>query len=477
MVKTLVGLEIHVELKTETKMFCSCKNVFGAPPNTHVCPTCLGHPGTLPLMNKEAVKLAVKAGSAFHCTINEKSQMDRKKYFYPDLVKGYQITQDSPALCEDGYIEIVDEEGQAKNIRIERIHIEEDTGKSIHEGGSTLLDYDRSGVPLIEIVTRPDIGSSYEAQEFLGQLRQTLKYIGVSDVKMEEGSLRCDVNINLVDEENDKKTGIAEIKNMNSFSAVGKAIDYEVERQMKLLEEGIIEGKNTRRWNDLSGQTEIMRMKDESADYRYTVEGDLPPLVLDKDFIEEIKASIPELPGEKTKRFMKDYGLSHYDADILSRNRTISSFFEEAAKSYGDGEAVANWINSDIMRLLNENEMAEDDLDMDPESLVKIIDYVNKDKINTNTGKKLLREIFNEGGDVDKIIEERGLAQISDDRFLKEIVDKVLRENQESIDAYKSGRDNALKYLMGQCMKYSKGKGNPQKFNAMLLDILGEAGK
>lgn len=472
MVKTLVGLEIHVELDTETKMFCSCKNVFGAPPNTNVCPTCLGHPGTLPLMNKEAVRLAIKAGHALNCKINKVTQMERKKYFYPDLVKGYQITQGNPALCEDGYIEVKDDKGEKKQIRIERIHIEEDTGKSIHEGDSTLLDFDRCGVPLIEIVSRPDISSGREAQDFLTNLRSTLKYIGVSDVKMEEGSLRCDVNINLVDEETGRKTGISEVKNMNSFSAVGKAIEYEIDRQMALLEEGIVEGKHTRRWNDAQARTDLMRMKDDAADYRYTVEGDLPLLVISQEEIDEIEASIPELPHEKLERFVSSYGLSEYDADILSRNAIISDFFEEAVEKYPQAESLANWINSDVLRLLNENEMEPEEMSLTSESLVKLIAYVNEDKINTNTAKKLLKEIFIGGGDIDKIIEEKGLVQISDDSYLKDIVARVLEENPQSIEDYKNGRDNALKFLMGQCMKYSKGKGNPQKFNEMVLEEL-----
>lgn len=476
MVKTLVGLEIHVELNTQTKMFCSCKNVFGAAPNTNVCPICLGHPGASPMMNKEAVRLAVKAGHALNCTINKTSKMDRKKYFYPDLVKGYQISQDEPALCENGYIEI-ESDGEKKKIRIQRIHIEEDTGKSKHEGDSTLLDYDRSGVPLIEIVTMPDIGSGEEAQKFLTALRQILKYIDVSDVKMEEGSLRCDVNINLVDEDSDRKTGISEVKNMNSFSAVAKAIEYERQRQLNLLDKSIVEEKHTRRWDDVKGATEMMRMKDEASDYRYSVEPDLPPLVLSEEFIEDVKSTIGELPNEKKDRLVRQYGISPYDADILSRDKTLSKFFEDSVAKYDNAESIANWINSDLMRLLNENEMEAEDMTLSTDDLVKLVKYVNEDKININTGKKLLKEVFLDGGDVDAIIEERGLVQISDDSYLKDIVDRVLDENPQSIEDYNKGKDNALKYLMGQCMKYSKGKGNPQKFNAMLLEVLGEPGK
>ena len=471
--KTLIGLEIHVELSTKTKMFCSCKNEFGKPANTNVCEICLGHPGTLPKINKRAVEYAVKAGLALSTSINKKSRMDRKKYFYSDLVKGFQISQDEIPLCRDGYIEI-GPYGNKKKIRIQRIHIEEDTGKSLHtEEGETLMDYNRSGVPLIEIVTYPDISSKEEAREFLTILKQTLKYIGVSDVKMEEGSLRCDVNINLVD--GDRKTGIAEIKNINSFKAVQKAIAFEEERQREFLEKGIVEVKQTRRWDDLLGETKLMRTKEEKDDYRYSYEGDLGELELSDEFIENIRKNLPELPGERLVRFIKDYGLSEYDADIISKDLNISRYFEETLDLTKDSKRTANWIISDVLRNLNENEMESDELKFTSKNLATLINYVKEDKVNTNTAKKLLKEFFLEDVDIEKVIKERGLIQIQDEDFLLKIVEEVLAENEQSIIDYKNGKDRALGFLVGMCMKKSKGKGNPVKFNEIILKKLEEA--
>ncbi|WP_425538721.1 Asp-tRNA(Asn)/Glu-tRNA(Gln) amidotransferase subunit GatB [Microaceticoccus formicicus] len=471
-IKTLIGLEIHVELSTETKMFCGCKNVFGAPPNTNVCEICLGHPGTLPLLNKQALEYAIKAGLALNCNINLHSKMDRKKYFYPDLVKGFQISQDKEPLCRDGYIE-VNTGDYKKKIRIERVHIEEDTGKSVHtETGHTLMDYDRSGVPLIEIVSRPDMETAEEAYLFLNSLREILKYIGVSDVKMEEGSLRCDVNINMVDDETGNKTGIAEIKNMNSFRAVVKAIEFEQVRQRELLEAGVVENKQTRRWDDLLGETQLMRMKEQGADYRYTIEGDLPAINLELSYVEKIAKSLPELPAAKALRFIETYKLSEYDADILSRNADISSLFESVYEKVGDSKAVSNWIISDVLRLINEKEIDPSEMTLSAENLAVIIKYVLESKINTNTGKKLLREVFDSGEDAEKLIRDRGLIQISDESYLEAIVEEVLDQNEQSIIDYRAGKDRALGYLVGQCMKASKGKGNPQVFNKLLLERL-----
>lgn len=468
MFNTLIGLEIHVELNTETKMFCGCKNEFGAPPNTNVCEVCLGHPGTMPRLNKQAVEYGIMAALALNCNVNPESFIDRKKYFYPDLPKGYQISQDEHPLASDGYIEI----GQGKDekqIRIERIHLEEDTGKSNHtEEGYTLMDYDRAGVPLIEIVTHPDISSGEEAQEFLRILRQTLRYIGVSDVKMEEGSLRCDVNINLL--KGTDATGIVEVKNMNSFSAVGRAIAYEEERQAQLYQEGVIEDKSTRRWDDAQGQTQVMRMEDEDSDYRYSAEPDLKPLFLERDFIDSIRSQVPELPQAKFDRLVREYSIEEYDSDILSRDPHLADYFEEGAKYVKSSpQNLSNWILSDLSRLMNEGEVPSNEITISPAELAKLVDYVEEGKVNTNTGKKLLREIFQEGGEVDVIIEERGLVQVSDTGELEAIVEKVLAENQQSIDDYRAGRDRALGYLMGQCMRESRGQGNPQLFNEMLL--------
>lgn len=473
--KTLIGLEIHVELSTKTKMFCSCKNEFGAPPNTNVCEVCLGHPGALPVMNRQAVDDAIMAGLAFHCQIRRHFKMDRKKYFYSDLVKGYQISQDNEPICYDGYIDL-DLGETTKRARIQRIHIEEDTGKSIHtDDGNTLMDFGRSGVPLIEIVSHPDMNTSEEAYQFLENLKETLKHIGVSDVKMEEGSLRCDVNINVVDEENDKRTKISEIKNLNSFKGAVKAIEYEIIRHTEMLNRGEVGSKETRRWDDAGGQTVRMRTKEEGNDYRYSVEGDIPFVTITEEQIQQIKERMPELPQEKMKRLIVDYQIEEYDAKILSQNKSLSEFFEHTVPHVKNAQVASNWILSDVLRLLKEEEQTPEDLVMDPKSLADIIELVQKSKINANTGKKLLREAFKGNFDVLKVVEERGLIQISDEGMLKEIVEKVLQANEQSIIDYRDGKDRALGYLVGQCMKESRGKGNPQLFNQMILKSIEEA--
>lgn len=469
--KTLIGLEIHVELSTLSKMFCSCLNEFGSVPNTNVCPTCLGMPGTLPLMNKKAVKYAIMAGLAFDCDIRTDMKMDRKKYFYPDLTKGYQITQADTPIATNGYIEVDSEDGP-KKIRIRRIHMEEDTGKSIHtDDGHTLMDYNRAGVPLIEIVSEPDMSTPEEAREFLENLKQRLKYIGVSDVKMEEGSLRCDVNINVVDEERKLKTHISEIKNLNSFKAVTKALEYEEKRHKKMLENGEESFKDTRRWDDVDLKTVKMRNKEEGNDYRYSVEGDIPNLHIEKSYIEEIRINLPELPYQKEKRF-KDMGIDEKDAKTLSKNRALADFFEVTAEEIGDPKLAANWILSDLLRRLNEYEMEADEMNLSLDNFINLIKLAEEKVINNNVAKKLLREIFETNEDPRVLVKERGLGQMRDGDALKSIVDEVVKENPQSIEDYRNGKDRALGFLVGQAMKKSRGKGNPQEFNKMILEIL-----
>lgn len=468
--KTLIGLEIHVELSTETKMFCGCKNEFGKAPNTNVCPICLGHPGALPAMNKKAVEYAVMAGLAFDCDIRTDFKMDRKKYFYPDLTKGYQITQEEFPLCTNGKITIKTENG-TKDIGIHRIHIEEDTAKSIHnEEGNTLMDYNRCGVPLIEIVTEPDMENADEARQFLDILKERIKYLGISDVKMEEGSLRCDCNLNVVDKESGFKTKISEIKNMNSFRAVEKAIEYETKRHYKMAEEGEIGHKETRRWVEDPGHTEVMRRKEEGNDYRFSVEGDIPFVSLDQSFIDQIDKDLPELPHEKMERFISEYDIDEYDADILTRSKSTADYFEETVEMVKEPRLVSNWILTDVSRRLNEIEKTFEEIEISPENLSKLLLLVQENKINNNTAKKVLRAMFEEGVDPDHYVKEKGLIQITDDNALTEIVEKVLADNPQSIEDIKNGKDRALGFLVGQCMKASKGKGNPQKFNEMLRE-------
>lgn len=470
--KTIIGLEIHNELMTDTKMFCSCVNEFGGEPNTHCCPVCIGLPGALPVVNKRAVEYAIKAGIAFNSKIRTNTRMDRKNYYYPDLVKGYQISQDDLPLCEGGYIEIELENG-TKKIYLERIHIEEDTGKLTHTtDGDTLIDFNRAGVPLIEIVTKPEMNAPEEARLFLEKLRDTLKYIGVSDGKMEEGTLRCDVNINVVDEETGQKTNITEIKNLNSFRAAAKAAEYEEKRHSSLLKEGKNTVKETRRWDEVKGETITMRQKGGVADYRYAADGDIAPIKIEEKWIEEIKANLPELPHDKKERFIKEYELSPYDAGVLTASRDLALFFEETVKHNKDIQLVSNWIMGDVLRRLNEEEMEIQDAPITSESLSNLINLVKAGKINNNTGKKVLREMFDTGKDPNTIVKEKGLIQISDEGELKEIVEKVLDDNEQSIIDYKNGKDRAIGFLVGQVMKASRGKANPQMVNKMIVDLI-----
>lgn len=470
--KTIIGLEIHVQLSTKSKMFCTCKNEFGAVPNTNTCPTCLGHPGTFPLINKEAIKYATMAGIAFDCDIKTDMKMDRKKYFYPDLTKGYQITQQDEPIATKGHITIEDVNGNDKKIGITRIHMEEDTAKSTHnDDGTTLLDYNRAGAPLIEIVSDPDMNTPEEARQFLDNLKQRLKFIGVSDVKMEEGSLRCDVNINVVDETTGKKTGISEIKNLNSFKAVVKALEYEEKRHRKMLQENIVSDKETRRWDDIDQKTVKMRDKGLENDYRFTVEGDIPRIRISEEYIDDLRNKLPELPHEKEKKYI-EMGLDSKDAKVLSQNKALSDFFEKSSKELNDPKLAANWILSELLRRLNEHEEEADEMNLSLDNFVSLIKLQNEGKINNNAAKKILRRIYESNENPIQIVEDEGLVQIQDESELLKVVEEVLEENPESIEEYRKGRDRVLGYLVGQAMKKTRGKGNPQEFNKMIKEKL-----
>lgn len=468
--KTIIGLEIHVELSTMHKIFCNCPNEYGAEANTQTCPICLGLPGALPVLDKEAVEYAIRAGIAFNCKISNKILMDRKNYFYSDLAKGYQISQDDLPLCDGGYIEIELEEG-TKKISLNRIHIEEDTGKQTHtEEGLSLIDFNRAGVPLIEIVSNPDMNSAEEARLFLDKLRATLKYIGVSNVRMEEGSLRCDVNINVVDKERGLKSNITEVKNLNSFKSVVKSIEYEEKRHAELLEAGLNTERETRRWDEINNETIIMRKKFGVADYRFAYDGDIPPIDVSDEWIEEIRQSLPELPHVKKERFIKEYGLSDYDAGVLTQSKELSIFYEDTLKYVKDSNLVSNWIMGDVLRRLKENDQEIEDIKFTSKDLADLIILVKDGKINNNTGKKVLREMFDTGKTPDLIVKEKGLIQISDEGAIKAIVEEVLNNNEQSIIDYKNGKDRAIGFLVGQIMKASKGKANPQVVNALLME-------
>lgn len=472
--KTIIGLEIHSELMTNSKIFCNCTTEFGGDVNTHCCPVCLGLPGALPVINKRVVEYGIKAGLAFNSKIARETKMDRKNYFYPDLVKGYQISQDDIPLCSGGFIEIEKKDGP-KKIRLRRIHIEEDTGKSLHsEDGGSLLDYNRSGVPLIEIVTEPDMNSPEEAKEFLEKLKATLEYIEVSDVKMEEGSLRCDVNINVVDEETGKKTSISELKNLNSFKAVVKALEYEEKRHIALLKEGKENLKETRRWDEVNNETIVMRIKEVAADYRYFPEPDLIKLEIEEEWIEDIKNNLPELPHDKKERFMKEYDLPEYDAGVLTQSKALATFYEETVKYSKDPKQVSNWVMGDVLRRINDEELDIKDLKFTPKDLGDLLELIEEGKISNNIGKKVLRDMFDTGKSPNKIVKEKGLIQISDEGALKEIVEKVIEKNEQSVIDYKDGKDRALGFLVGQVMKETRGKANPQLANKLILEIIDE---
>jgi len=468
--KTIVGLEIHVELSTNTKAFCSCKNSFGDEPNTNVCPVCLALPGGMPVLNRNVINYTVMAGTAFNCKINNKSKFDRKNYFYPDLTKGFQITQNDSPICTDGYLEIESEDGK-KKIGLFQIQMEEDTAKSLHtEENETLMDYNRCGVPLIEIVTKPDISSGKEAREFLEKLKSTLRFLGISDCKMEEGSLRCDVNVNVKDLETGEKTQITEVKNLNSFRGVEKAIDFEVERHIKLLENHEEEIKTTRRWDDAKNETVLMRVKYTANDYRFAPEGDLPIIHITDDEIKNIVESMPELPEAMVERFVRDYKITREDALVLTSSRELAKFFEDVASDFSDYTLLSNWIQTEILRRIEISDDEIFELPFENKEFIKLLNAIKSEKISNNAGKKVLREMFETGDGANEIIERVGLVQMTDLSAIEKIVDEVLSENEQSIIDFKEGKDRALGFLVGQVMKKSRGKANPKVANEMLVN-------
>ena len=472
--EVVIGLEVHAELSTKTKIFCSCPTTFGAEPNTHICPICTAMPGTLPVLNEKVVEYAVKAGLATNCTISKDSKNDRKNYFYPDLPKAYQISQFDKPLCEHGYIEIEDDEGNKKKIRLLRIHIEEDAGKLNHNefGVGSLVDLNRAGVPLIEIVSEPDIRSSREAEQYLRKIKSILEYIEVSDCKMQEGSLRADVNVS-VRKKGEEKFGIrTEMKNMNSFRAIVRAIEYEKDRQIEVLEEGGKVEQETLRWDDINGRTYSMRDKEDAQDYRYFPDPDLVAIRLSDDYVEEIRKSLPELPESRRDRYIKEYNLSEKDAKLLTASKYLSNLFEGALAICGNAKAVANWILSDISRILNEKELEPENIPFTAEELAKMIQLIDKGTISSAIAKKVLTELFENPKDPEEIIKEKGWIQISDEGAIKEVVIKVLENNPQSVADFKGGKDKALGFLVGQAMKETKGKANPQMLNKMFLEEL-----
>ncbi len=471
--ETVIGIEVHTELSTQTKAFCNCSTEFGGEENTHCCPICIGMPGMLPVLNEKVVEYGVRAGLATNCSINKYTNQDRKNYFYPDLAKGYQVTQDLLPTCFDGHIDIELEEG-TKRIGLTRIHLEEDTGKLTHDEAGSFIDYNRCGVPLIESVSEPDISSAKEARAYLETLRNILRYIDVSDCKMNEGSFRTDINIS-VRKIGDSKLGTrTEMKNLNSFSNVEKSIEAETKRQIDILEAGGEIIQETRRWDEATQTTISMRTKGDAADYRYFRDPDLRPTILTDEYIEAIKNSLPELPNAKKARYMKEYDLSNYDASQLVGSQKIANFFEKAVEACDNAKSVTNWIMRDIFSRLDEDQKEDAAIPFKPELLGEMIKLIDKGTISNNIAKEVFEEMWITGKDPATIVDEKGLTQISDDGALIEIAKEVLEANEKSVQDYLGGNERAMKALMGQMMKKTKGKANPQKVTEILTGMLKE---
>ena len=472
--EAVMGLEVHAELATKTKIFCSCSTKFGAEPNTQVCPICMAMPGTLPVLNEKVVEYAVKAGLATNCTISKDSKNDRKNYFYPDTPRAYQISQYDKPLCEHGYIEIEDDEGNPKKIGITRIHIEDDAGKLNHNefGGGSLVDLNRAGVPLIEIVSEPDLRTAGEVDRYLKKLKSILEYIEVSDCKMQEGSFRADVNVSVRKKGETKFGTRTETKNMSSFRAITREIEYETNRQIEILENGGKVEQETLRWDEVSGKTFSMRNKEDAQDYRYFPEPDLVAIRLSDEYIENIRKNLPEMPESRKARYMSEFKLSEKDARLLTTSKYLSNMFEDAEKICGNAKAVANWLLSDVSRILNEKEEEPDAIPFKAEHLAKLVELIDKGTISSAIGKKVVGELFENPKDPEEIIKEKGWLQISDEGAIKEVVDKIIANNPQSVADYKAGKDRALGFLVGQAMKETKGKANPQMLNKMFLNEL-----
>lgn len=475
LLETVIGLEIHAELKTNTKIFCSCSTEFGAKPNENTCPICLGIPGTLPVLNEDVVNLAIKAGRAVNCTINNYNKMDRKNYFYPDLTKNYQTSQYDLPMCVNGMVNFT-YEGKEVSVRISRIHIEEDAGKLVHleDEPVSLIDYNRAGVPLVEIVTEPDLRSPGEAAAFMRELKGILEYAEISDCRMEQGSIRCDANISIRTYGQEEYGTKVEIKNINSFREVQKALEKEEKRQKELYqykEEYKIK-QETRRWDAGKGKTLSMRSKEEAHDYRYFPEPDLTPIIIPQEKVDTIEKSLPEMPIEKRARFVKEYGINEKEASIIIGSKVLAGFYEEIVKEGGNPKTASNYILGDLLRLLNANNMEPEYIKISPKNLVDLFKIIEEGKISNTAGKEVFKEMFESNRPVLEIIEEKGLSQISCSDEIEKLVDEVLNNNPKSIEDFKAGKIKAVGFLMGQVMKASKGKANPQVAKQMIEEKL-----
>jgi aspartyl-tRNA(Asn)/glutamyl-tRNA(Gln) amidotransferase subunit B len=467
--ETVIGLEVHAQMLTDTKIFCGCSTIFGSGPNTQTCPVCIGMPGVLPVLNRKAIEFAIKTGLATSCTISGYSRFARKNYFYPDLPKGYQISQYELPICENGLIEIV-VEGSIKKIGITRIHMEEDAGKNIHEGAGnySFVDLNRAGVPLMEIVSEPDIRSPQEAVEYMKKLRAILRYLGVCDGNMEQGSLRCDANISIRPVGQKEYGTRAEVKNINSFKFVEKALEYEIKRQIKVLEEGGKIIQETRLWDSNRCITESMRGKEEAHDYRYFPEPDLVPIAVEKEWIDGIRASLPELPDTKRSRFVSEYGLPEYDAGLLVTEKPLADWFEEAVRLGGQPKTVANWVKGDLMKLLNEDNKTVEECPLIPKQLVDMLTLIDNGTISGKIAKTVFDEIYKTGKNAAVIVKEKGLVQISDSDAIEQAVDDVIVNSPKEVERFKGGEEKLIGFFVGQVMKMTKGKANPQMVNELM---------
>lgn len=473
----VVGLEVHAELNTKTKIYCSCQNKFGSEVNANCCPICTGMPGTLPTLNEEVVISAIKMGHALGCNINNICKQDRKNYFYPDLPKAYQISQFDIPLCENGHIDVL-VNGEWKRIGVTRIHIEEDAGKLLHDDSfsGSLVDFNRCGVPLIEIVSEPDMRSSADAKAYLDGIKATLEYLDISDCKMQEGSIRCDVNVSVRPKGSTEFGTRVEMKNVNSFSATVRAIEYEAKRQIEVLENGGTISQETRRWDDMKGENILLRSKEDAHDYRYFPEPDLLTIAVPDEKVRELKDTLPELPNKKLMRYIGEYKLPEYDASLIVENKEKAAFFEECV-SYGkcQPKSISNWLLGDITKVLNERNATLSDLTLSTKNLVAMLELIETGKISNAAGKTVLEVIVDEDKKPEDIIKEKGLAQVSDMSVLEGIVAEVVKNNPKAIEDYKNGKTNVLGFMVGQCMKASKGQGNPNILRDLITEAINKA--
>ncbi len=472
--ETVIGLEVHVELATKTKIFCSCSTEFGGEPNSHTCPVCTGMPGSLPVLNKQVVEYAIEVGLATNCKITQNCKFDRKNYFYPDNPQNYQISQLYLPICRDGGIEIETEDGGKKTIGIHEIHMEEDAGKLVHDewGENSLVDFNRSGVPLIEIVSEPDMRSADEVIAYLEKLRLIIQYLGASDCKLQEGSMRADVNLSVREAGASEFGTRTEMKNLNSFKAIRRAIEGERERQIDLIESGQKVVQETRRWDDTKEYSYAMRSKEDAQDYRYFPEPDLVPITISDEWLDEIRSRQPELRTEKLERYKREFNIPEYDAGIITSNKKLADIFEETTAICNNPKKVSNWLMVETMRLLKEHDMEPEQITFSPENLAKLIQLTEARAVNSSVAKEVFEKIFEENIDPEKYVEENGLKTVSDDGALRSTIEKVIAENPQSVEDYKSGKKKAIGFLVGQTMKAMQGKADPGMVNQILTELL-----